>query len=462
MTDTVLKRQEDSFVVHAAAEPPIGQTDHDVAASTVRAISWRFMPLLTGCFIAAYIDRVNVSFAALTANRDLGLSASQFGWGAGLFFVGYFLAETPSNFIMTKIGARRWFSRIMVSMGVVAGATAFVTSPYEFYGARFLLGCCEAGLLPGVILFLRGWVPKALRAQFMGTFLLAIPLSSVIGAPISGALLELDGLFGLKDWQIMFVLEALPCVILGGLVLLFLTETPDEASWLSLEQKAWLRGRFLEEKKEAEGSLHREANRSWMILLDARVLAFGFAFFGALCGSYGITLWLPQIVKAFGVTSAMNGFVTAIPFVFGSFATIIIARRSDRTRERVWHVAGPALVAAAGLALASIVASPFLMMTAVSLAAIGLFGLRGTFFALVSERFSEDNAPLGIAAIGAYSSLAGLIGPWVVGLLKDATGSFVPGMMFLAVMSLASAATLLLNRRLGVSSIPVRIAEPAG
>ncbi len=420
---------------------------HSVEAATIRKIVVRFMPLLMGCYLAAYIDRVNVSFAALTANRDLGLSASQFGWGAGLFFVGYCLAETPSNLILVKVGARRWFARIMISMGLIAGATAFVSGPTSFYVARFLLGVAEAGLLPGVIWFFRKWVPHAYRAQYMAVFLLAIPLSSFVGSPLSGALLGLDGWFGFKGWQWMFVLEGAPCVILGVLVLVFLTETPAEAKWLSPEERGWLQSCYDAERRERAAVLENEKPRSWSLITDARVLAYGAAFFGVLCGSYGLTLWLPQIVKAFGVTNFETGLITAIPFAFGCVATVVLARSSDRTGERVWHVAGPALLAALGLGCSALTASPVLMIVAMSVAAIGIFGLRGTFYALVSERFSDANAAVGIAAIGAYSSLAGLTGPYVVGLLKDATGTFVTGMLFLAFMSFLAALIILVRDR---------------
>ena len=431
-------------IASTRAPPLVG---HSVEAVTIRKIVVRFMPLLMGCYLAAYIDRVNVSFAALTANRDLGLSASQFGWGAGLFFVGYCLAETPSNLILIKVGARRWFARIMISMGLIAGATAFVSGPTSFYVARFLLGLAEAGLLPGVIWFFRKWVPHAYRAQYMAVFLLAIPLSSFVGSPISGALLGLDGWLGFKGWQWMFVLEGAPCVILGVLVLLCLTETPAEAKWLSPEERDWLQSCYDAERRERAAALENEKPRTWSLVTDARVLAYGAAFFGVLCGSYGLTLWLPQIVKAFGVTNFETGLITAIPFAFGCVATVVLARSSDRTGERVWHVAGPALLAALGLGCSALTASPVLMITAMSVAAIGIFGLRGTFYALVSERFSDANAAVGIAAIGAYSSLAGLTGPYVVGLLKDATGTFVTGMLFLAFMSFLAAVIILVRDR---------------
>jgi ACS family tartrate transporter-like MFS transporter len=418
-----------------------------IETATVRQILIRFMPLLMGCYLAAYIDRVNVGFAALTANRDLGLSPSQFGWGAGLFFIGYCLAEVPSNLILVKVGARRWFARIMISMGLIAGATAFVTGPQSFYVARFALGAAEAGLLPGIIWFFRSWVPHAYRAQYMAIFLLAIPLSSLVGSPISGAILGLDSWLGLKGWQWLFMLEGAPCVILGVLVLIYLTETPAEAKWLSQEQRDWLQACYDEERRHRLGSIESERPRTWSLINDARVLAYGGAFFGVLAGSYGLSLWLPQMVKAFGVTNFQIGLITAIPFAFGCVATIMLARSSDRTGERVWHVAGPAFIAAVGLGASALVTSPVLTMVAMSFAAIGIFGLRGTFYALVSERFSDANAAPGIALVGSYSSLAGFVGPYAVGLLKDATGTFVTGMIFLALLSCMGGIIVVMRNR---------------
>ena len=416
----------------------------EAGSSAIATIAFRFMPLLTGCFLAAYIDRVNVSFAALTANRDLGLSSSEFGWGAGLFFLGYFLAETPSNVMLTKVGPRRWFARIMITMGLVAAATSMVVGPRSFYVARFLLGTCEAGLLPGVIWFFRQWIPKQYRAQYMAVFLLAIPLASVIGAPLSGAIMQLDGLYGFKGWQLMYVIEALPCLVLGVLLLIFLTEKRADATWLDGTQKSWLDAQFAAERP---AEIRHEKAATWRLMLDGRVLTYGLAFFGVLCGSYGLTLWLPQMVHAFGASSLGTGLITAIPFVFGCVATVILARSSDRSGERTWHVAGPALCSAVGLALATLTASPVVIMAAISMAAVGIFGLRGTFFALLSEEFSDADSAIGIAAVGAYSSLAGLIGPWVVGLLKEATGRFDAGMLFLSLMSLMSAVIVLMRSR---------------
>jgi MFS transporter, ACS family, tartrate transporter len=425
----------------AAALPLAGHAD--LEARTIRQIVWRFMPLLMACYLTAYIDRVNVGFAALSANKDLGLSPSQYGWGAGLFFIGYCLAEFPSNLILVKVGARRWFARIMISMGLVAGATAFVVGPYSFYAARLLLGVAEAGLLPGVIWFFRGWVPQAYRAQYMAVFLLCIPLSSFLGSPISGAILGMDGLWGLKGWQWMFVLEGAPCVIFGLMLLVWLTETPAEARWLNQAQRDWLQMSYDAERSKRDVQIEHERTKTWLLLFDWRVLSYGMAFFGVLTGNYGLALWLPQMVKEFGGTNFQTGLVTAIPYAFGCVATILVARSSDHRHERVWHNVIPAFISGIGLGWAAFISSPALTMVAMSLAAVGIFGLRGTFFALISERFSDANAAAGIAVVGSYAALAGFIGPWVVGLLKSATGNFAAGMIFLSAMSFLGGIILL-------------------
>lgn len=332
-------------------------------------------------------------------------------------------------------------------MGVVAAATAFVTGPWTFYGARFALGLAEAGLLPGVIWFFRGWVPQAYRAQYMAVFLLCIPLSSFIGSPISGAILGMDGLLDLRGWQWMFILEGVPNIVFGLIVLFYLTETPAEAHWLTQPQRAWLQTQYDAERAKRAAEIEQERTKTWSLLFDWRVLSYGGAFFGVLTGSYGLILWLPQMVKAFGGTNFQTGLITAIPYGFGCIATLAFARSSDRSGERVWHNVLPAFISGIGLALAAFVHSPVLTMMAVSLAAVGIFGLRGTFFALISERFSDANAAAGIAVVGSYSALSGYVGPSVVGWLKSATGNFIAGMLFLSAMSFLGGIILLARNR---------------
>ncbi len=427
------------------ADPPaLGGEGLDPAA-TIRQIAIRFLPLLLVAYLAAYIDRVNVGFAALTANRDLGLSASQYGFGAGLFFFGYCAAQVPSNVAMLRFGARIWFARIMISMGVLAACTAFVVGPKTFYAARLALGIAEAGLLPGVIYYLRCWFPMRYRARYIAIFLLAIPLSSVVGAPISGTLLGLDGWLGLKGWQWMYVIEGIPCMVCGLLILRYLGETPGQASWLAPAGRRWLEGELA-----AESAAYVERGPAlpwWALFLDARVLTYGAAFFGITAGSYGLTLWLPLMVKGFGLSNILTGFVVSIPFAFGCVATILWARRSDIRRERTWHTAIPAFVAAAGLAACGAITSPVLIMLALTIAALGIFGIRGPYFALQAEEFSDANAAPGIAWIDTFAASGGFFGPVIVGWLKDATGTFNAALYALAALSLSGGIIVLLRAR---------------
>jgi MFS transporter, ACS family, tartrate transporter len=419
------------------------RADKELGAATIRRIAWRFMPVLLLAYLAAYIDRVNVGFAALTANKELGLSPVQFGFGAGLFFFGYCAAQVPSNLIMLRIGARRWFSRILISMGILAVGMMAVVGPRSFYAVRLALGIAEAGFLPGVIYYLRCWFPQSYRANFMAIFLLAIPLSSMLGSPISGALLGLDGWLGLHGWQWMYLLEGVPCIIFGLLILVFLGETPATAEWLTAEQKSWLQKQLASEADVRIAS--KDEPPWWKLVIDVRVLCYGAAFFGVTAGSYGLTFWLPQIVKEFGLSNMLTGFIVAIPFAFGSVATILWARRSDRKRERIYHTALPALLAAAGLGACVMISSPVLTMVALTISALGMFAIRGPYFALVAEDFAQTAAAPGIAWIDTYAALGGFFGPTIVGWLKQATGGFTWPLFALALLSLLGGVIVLLR-----------------
>ena len=413
------------------------------------------MPILLISYLAAYIDRVNTGFAAITANKDLGLSPSQFGFGAGLFFFGYCAAQVPSNMLMLKYGARVWFARIMISMGVLAAANAFVVGVNSFYAVRLTLGIAEAGLLPGVVYFMRCWFPKRFRARYIAIFLLAIPLSSLIGSPISGALMGLDGWLGFKGWQWMYVIEGLPCIVCGFLILRGLAGSPAEAEWLTDEQRAWLAREFAIE----QANLVEPAKGLpwWAMVVDARVLTYGAAFFGITAGSYGLSLWLPLMVKGFGLSNLQTGFVVAIPFLFGSVATIVWARHSDARQERVWHSVIPATVAAVGLAsCAAISGAPVLTMVALTVAAIGIFGIRGPYFALQTEEFSTTNAAPGIAWIDAFSASGGFFGPLIVGWVKESTGSYSIALLVLAFLSLSGAVIVLGRARVNARRVAVQ------
>jgi ACS family tartrate transporter-like MFS transporter len=410
-------------------------------AATMRRIGWRFMPLLLLAYIVSYLDRVNVGFAALTANRDLGLTPTLYGWGAGVFFVGYFLCEFPSNRILERVGARLWIARIMLSWGLVSAATAFVVGPRSFFAARFLLGAAEAGFFPGVILFLTYWFPRRHRARYIGLFMLGIPVASLIGAPVSGALLGLDGWLGLKGWQWLYLLEGAPALLLGLLVLRVLADRPAQAPWLDTPARAWL-----EATLAAEAAAAAQPRLGFLAaLIDRRILFYAAVFFNITAASYGLSLWLPQIVKAFGLSNLTTGFVSAIPFAFGTAAMLIWARHSDRSGERVRHTALCGFVSAAGLAACLLSTAPWFRMTAISVAALGIFGVKGPFLALTTEAFAGGGAAGGIAMVSALGNLSGFVPPYVVGWIRAATGSFAPGLAFLALLGLLGGAQVLLS-----------------
>ena len=398
----------------------------------MRLISRRFLPLLLAAYVAAYLDRVNVGFAALTANKDLGLTASWFGWGAGVFFIGYFLFEFPSNLLLERVGARLWITRIMLTWSLISAGMALVAGPISFCIARFMLGVAEAGFFPGIILFMTYWFPRRHRARAIGLFMLGVPISSLVGSPVSGVILGLDGALGLRGWQWLYVLEAAPSLLLGGLIWLLLTDKPADAAWLAPPQRAWLARTLARE--QAATTTH--ARLGFLAsLLDRRVLFYAVIFFNVTAPSYGLSLWLPQIVKNFGLSNLQTGLVSAIPFAFGAVAMLAWGRHSDRTGERLWHTAACGLVCAAGLGACVLTASPWLQMAAICFASLGIFGVKGPFLALISEAFSGAGAAGGIAMVTALGNLSGFLPPYLVGWIRDYTGSFPLGLLFLAALA---------------------------
>src|SRR3982075_1066830 len=347
--------------------------------STIRAISWRLIPFLVLAYFLAYLDRVNLGFAALTMNAELKFSPTIFSWGAGIFFVGYFIFEVPSNLALEKFGASRWIARIMVTWGIISALMASVSGVWSFYGLRFLLGVAEAGFFPGIILYLTYWYPAEYRARFLAAFAIAVPVSTVIGAPISGLLLGLDGLLGLKGWQWLFIIEGIPSVMLGILTWFYLTARPEKAAWLTAEQKAWLAAKLQAETATKQAASHMSLGQA---LSSPKVIMLSLVYFGFVGALYGMQFWLPQIVKAFGFSNAQTGFVTAIPYLFGTIAMILWARHSDATRERVAHVGGPLLLTAAALGVSSYITDPAITMVVLTVAAIGVFCTFGVFWTL--------------------------------------------------------------------------------
>jgi ACS family tartrate transporter-like MFS transporter len=410
-----------------------GAVKSELETSTIRAISWRLIPFLVLAYFFSYLDRVNLGFAALTMNAELKFSPTIFAWGAGIFFIGYFIFEVPSNLALEKFGASRWIARIMVTWGIISALMSLVSGEWSFYILRFLLGVAEAGFFPGIILYLTYWYPAEYRARFLAAFAIAVPVSTVIGAPASGLLLGLDGAMGLKGWQWLFIIEGVPSILLGIVTWFYLTDRPEHASWLSAEQKAWLAARLDAEIAAKQAAKHLTLSEA---LSSPKVIMLSLVYFGFVGALYGMQFWLPQIVKAFGLTNAQTGFVTAIPYVFGTIAMILWARHSDASRERVLHVGAPLLLTALALAASSYIADPVMTMVVLTVAAIGVFCTFGVFWTLPTAWLSGTAAAGAIALINSIGNLAGFGGPYLIGWVKEATGSTSTGLLVLAVLPL--------------------------
>src|SRR6188768_1820498 len=358
---------------------PATPAKSDIETSTIRTISVRLIPFLVLAYFFSYLDRVNLGFVALTMNAELKFTPLIFSWGAGIFFIGYFIFEVPSNLALEKFGASRWIARIMVTWGIISALMALTSGVTSFYVLRFLLGVAEAGFFPGIILYLTYWYPAEYRARFLAAFAIAVPVSTVIGAPISGLLLGLDGVTGFKGWQWLFIIEGIPSLLLGVVSWFYLTDRPGKADWLTSEQKAWLSAKLQAEIATKQAANHLTLGQA---LSSPKVIMLSLVYFGFVGALYGMQFWLPQIVKAFGLSNAQTGFVTAIPFLFGTIAMILWARHSDATRERVMHVGAPLLLTAVALGASSYLADPTLTMIVLTVAAIGVFCCFGVFWTL--------------------------------------------------------------------------------
>jgi MFS transporter, ACS family, tartrate transporter len=411
-----------------------------IEAATIRKVSWRLMPILLFAYSIAYLDRVNVGFAALTANKDLHLSSSVYGWGAGIFFVGYFLFEFPSNIILERVGARFWIARIMITWGIISAGMALVTGAWSFTFVRFVLGVAEAGFFPGVILYMTYWFPRRYRARYVGLFMVGTMIATALGSPVSGLLLGMDGLWGLKGWQWLYILEAAPAVLLGLFVLVWLTDKPASATWLTAAERSWLIDTLEREAPPAQSNRHLGFVAT---VRDGRVLFYALIFFTVTAPSYGLVLWLPQIVKNFGLSNAQTGFASSVPYLFGAAAMILWGRRSDRRQERKVHAAACAFLGAVGLGACYLTASPWLQMIAICVATVGIYGIKGPWLSMMSEAFSSREAAGAIAMVSALGNLSGFLPPYIVGWIKDVTGDYGLGLLFLAVLSFLGGAQLL-------------------
>jgi len=417
----------------------------ELERATMARVAWRLLPFLLLLYIVSWLDRVNVGFAKLQMNTDLGFSETVYGLGAGIFFVGYALFEVPSNLLLVRFGARMWIARIMITWGLISAGMMFVHDATTFYSMRFALGVAEAGFLPGIVYYLSQWFPREQRARAVSWFMIGIPLSVVFGGPLSGWLLGFDGYLGLKGWQWLFVVEGLPAVFLGFVVLAFLTDKPADARWLAPEQREWLSARIESEHVEAQrkhGFSVIEALRHPTVWLLALIM------FCCQAGSYGLTFWVPTIVKGLsGFTNVEVGFFSALPYVAAAVGMVLISRSSDRSGERFLHVAIPTAIGSLGFIATGLLHSPIPAMLALTVAAVGDYGTRGPFWAMPGKFLSGSAAAGAIGLINAAGAAGGAITPPAVGYLKDATGSFVYPMYMLAgILLVGSVMTLVLRK----------------
>jgi MFS transporter, ACS family, tartrate transporter len=416
--------------------------------ATLRKVRRRLMPLIVVLYFVAYLDRNNVGFAKLGMQGDIGLTEAAYGLGAGIFFLGYALLEIPSNGGMYRFGARKWIARILISWGIFATAMFLVNGETTFYIIRFLLGAAEAGFFPAVLFYLTLWFPAAQRVTVLGIFILAQPISNALGAPVSGMLLNLEGVGGLHGWQWLYILEGIPAILLGLITPLVMTDRPAHAKWLTTEERDWLTSTMDKElaDKQSTGSHHFFAG-----LKDPRTIAYSALYFGLVCGIYGLGLWLPTIVKALGTFNTTQvGFIVFIPYAIAAVFVYVWSRRSDRTGNRVWHASMSMVLASVGLLGAGFLlpVNAVLAMVFLTLAAMGIYSAIAPFLAMPSAALTGAAAAAGLAMVNSLGNLGGFVAPYIVGLLKDATGSSQTGLVFLAAcLAVTALATYLYARR---------------
>jgi MFS transporter, ACS family, tartrate transporter len=411
--------------------------DRTLEQSTMRKVYLRLLPFAVLSYVLAYIDRINVSFAGLTMRGDLGMSAGTFGFSVGLFYWGYFIFEVPSNVILEKVGARIWIARIMITWGILAGLTATVTGSTSFAIVRFLLGVAEAGFFPGIILYFTYWFPSHHHARIVSGFLVGLPIAVAIGAPISTGLLGLDGLFGLKGWQVMYIAEAIPTVVIGVITYFVLTDRPAEAKFLTPEERDWLVAKIASERRATEAV---RKFTLWQALYNPKVLLLALNYVGIVTASLGMLIFIPQMIKSLGNYSNMTvGWLTMIPYICGAIAMVVWGRISDRMNERRWNLFIGCVFSTVGLLIAGMTMGTWWALVGMSIAAMGFYGSKGPFFAMPPMFLSGAGLAAGIAWINSLGNLGGFFGPWYVGVMKDWTGSYAGGLYGLALLGLVAA-----------------------
>ena len=411
--------------------------DAALQRSTMRKVYLRLLPFAVLSYVLAYVDRINVSFAGLTMRSDLGMSAATFGFAVGMFYWGYSIFEVPSNVVLEKVGARIWIARIMITWGILAGLTAAVSGPTSFAIVRFLLGVAEAGFFPGIIFYFTYWFPSRHHAQIVSGFMIGLPVAVALGAPISTALLDLDGLFGLRGWQIMYIAEAIPTVAIGVLTYFVLTDRPQQAKFLTEEERNWLVATIAAERRATEAV---RKFTLWETLYNPKVLLLALNYLGIVTASLGMLLFIPQIIKSLGNYSNMTvGWLTMIPYICGAIAMVVWGRISDRMNERRWNLFLGCVLSTVGLLIAGMTMGTWGALVGMSIAAMGFYGSKGPFFAMPPMFLSGPALAAGIAWINSLGNLGGFFGPSYVGLMKDLTGSYAGGLYGLALLCLIAA-----------------------
>jgi ACS family tartrate transporter-like MFS transporter len=430
---------------------PIHANDPAFGDATLRRVSVRLLPFLFVLFICNFLDRTNVAIAALQMNRDLQFSASAYGLGSGIFFIGYALFEVPSNLILARVGARRWIARIMISWGLVASAMMFVRTPMQFYVLRFLLGIAEAGFFPGIVFYLSEWFPAAQRARALSRFMTAVPLSAAIGNPLSAWLLGLDGRQGLTGWQWLFLLEGIPSVVLGAVVLAVLSDSPATARWLSTDEREWLMARLRQDGDESSAPHGVPALRA---LLHPTVWLASVVYFLVLTSVYGYVFWAPTLIRdSLQSSNTTTGLITGGIAFAAATLMVVVGASSDRTGERFVHASACVVLTAIGCVGAALLPHPVARVAALALIPMGAYGFLAPFWCVPSTLLRGTAAAAGIAFVNSIGNTGGFAGPYLLGALKDATGGTTGAFLCLAVVALAGAALCLALRRQATGSL---------